>query len=90
MLKIYQRSEKNWPINIPMTYNFNVFRKFVNFSEYICSSFFQNFLTFMRISFAKKIRGYKRKAGSSISRKILECDMESCYRNNENSCFVDF
>ena len=43
--------------------------------------FFQFFFTYMKILFLKKNRGYKRRIVSSITQKILLCNVESCYEN---------
>ena len=43
---------------------------------------FQIFFTILKIRFSKKeFQGYNRKAASLITPKILECNVESCYKN---------
>ena len=47
---------------------------FLNIFEY-----FINFLTFLKIPFSKKIQGNNRRTVSSVTQKILKCNMESFY-----------
>ena len=42
--------------------------------------FFSNFPTFKKILFPMKIQDYNRETLSSITRKILEADIEHCYK----------
>ena len=48
---------------------------------WISFNFFKIFLRFRKYCFRRKNRGYKRKTISSITWKIFESDMESCYKN---------
>ena len=47
--------------------------------------FFQNNLIFLKIPFLIKIQSYIPEIVSSVPRKILDLDMESCYKNISNS-----
>ena len=48
------------------------------------------FFVFRSTIFEKKYRGYNRATVSSITRKILVCDMESWYKNISKIRYVTF
>ena len=72
---------KNWnkedPINEHVKFLFFVLNDIVKFSKYI-RIFSRIFLHYWRKCFRKKSKAIKSEIVSSITRKILECDMKSC------------
>ena len=79
IMKSYKKICKKSSINNQKTCSLSYWMHSLIFRN--AFEFFQNFLTILRISFSKNIRGCKREAVSWIIRIILECDMESSYKN---------